>query len=226
MRQMYIRGEVFMKTNILIVEDHELTRFGLKTAFEACDFIENIFEAESAEKCLSIIKDNEVGLIIMDLGLPGMNGIEATRKVKELNKDIKIVILTSHNDDQEVLNSLKAGANAYCSKEINPKRLIQVVQSVLDGAAWFDPSISHIVLEAATKSQNISASKPERDYGLTSRETQILKLITEGYSNIEIAKELFVSINTTKAHVASILQKLEVDDRLQAALKALKERLV
>ena len=215
-----------MKTNILIVEDHELTRFGLKTAFEACDFIENIFEAESAEKGLSIIKDNEVGLIIMDLGLPGMNGIEATRKVKELNKDIKIVILTSHNDDQEVLNSLKAGENAYCYKEINPKRLIQVVQSVLDGAAWFDPSISHIVLEAATKSQNISASKPERDYGLTSRETQILKLITEGYSNIEIAKELFVSINTTKAHVASILQKLEVDDRLQAALKALKERLV
>ncbi len=226
MRQMYIRGEVFMKTNILIVEDHELTRFGLKTAFEACDFIENIFEAESAEKGLSIIKDNEVGLIIMDLGLPGMNGIEATRKVKELNKDIKIVVLTSHNDDQEVLDSLKAGANAYCSKEINPKRLTQVVQSVLDGAAWFDPSISHIVLEAATKSQNISASKPERDYGLTSRETQILKLITEGYSNIEIAKELFVSINTTKAHVASILQKLEVDDRLQAALKALKERLV
>mgnify|MGYP002497073960 FL=1 len=215
-----------MKTNILIVEDHELTRFGLKTAFEACDFIENIFEAESAEKGLSIIKDNEVGLIIMDLGLPGMNGIEATRKVKELNKDIKIVVLTSHNDDQEVLDSLKAGANAYCSKEINPKRLTQVVQSVLDGAAWFDPSISHIVLEAATKSQNISASKPERDYGLTSRETQILKLITEGYSNIEIAKELFVSINTTKAHVASILQKLEVDDRLQAALKALKERLV
>lgn len=215
-----------MNTNILIVEDHELTRFGLKTAFEACDFIENIFESESAEKGLSIIKDNEVGLIIMDLGLPGMNGIEATRKVKELNKDIKIVVLTSHNDDQEVLDSLKAGANAYCSKEINPKRLTQVVQSVLDGAAWFDPSISHIVLEAATKSQNISASKPERDYGLTSRETQILKLITEGYSNIEIAKELFVSINTTKAHVASILQKLEVDDRLQAALKALKERLV
>ena len=85
----------------------------------------------------------------MDLGLPGMNGIEATKRIKDLNKDTKIVILTSHNEEQEVLNSLKAGANAYCSKEINPKRLIQVVQSVLDGAAWFDPSISHIVLEAA-----------------------------------------------------------------------------
>ncbi len=215
-----------MKSNILIVEDHELTRFGLKTAFESCDFIDQIFEAESAETGLEIASNNEINLIIMDLGLPGMDGIEATKKVKALNKDIKIVVLTSHNDEQEVLNSLKAGANAYCSKEINPKRLIQVVQSVLDGAAWFDPSISHIVLEAATKVQETIAPKPERNYGLTSRETQILKLITEGYSNIEIAKELFVSINTTKAHVASILQKLEVDDRLQAALKALKEKLV
>lgn len=215
-----------MKNKILIIEDHELTRFGLKTAFEGCEFVEAIYEADSAEKGLEIVGQTDINLIIMDLGLPGMNGIEATKKVRALKKDIKIVILTSHNDEQEVLNSLKAGANAYCSKEINPKRLIQVVQSVLDGAAWFDPSISHIVLEAATRGQDSSQSKPERDYGLTSRETQILKLITEGYSNFEIAKELFVSINTTKAHVASILQKLEVDDRLQAALKALKERLV
>ncbi len=215
-----------MKSNILIIEDHELTRFGLKTAFESCDYVGEIFEAESAEKGIEIVTNNPINLIIMDLGLPGMNGIEATKQIKDLKKDIKIVILTSHNDEQEVLNSLKAGANAYCSKEINPKRLVQVVQSVLDGAAWFDPSISHIVLNAATKSQNIIQTKPERNYGLTTRETQILKLITEGYSNIEIAKELFVSINTTKAHVASILQKLEVDDRLQAALKALKERLV
>ena len=203
-----------------------LTRFGLKTAFEASDFISEIFEADSAENGIEILNSHNVDLIVMDLGLPGMNGIEATQKVKEKNKDIKIVILTSHNDEQEVLNSLKAGANAYCSKEINPKRLIQVIQSVLDGAAWFDPAISHIVLDAATKSQLNNSYTSDKDYGLTTRETQILKLITEGYSNIEIANELYVSINTTKAHVASILQKLEVDDRLQAALKALKERLV
>ena len=215
-----------MKSNILIVEDHELTRFGLKTAFESCDFIENIYEAESAETGLDILADNKIDLVIMDLGLSGMNGIEATSIIKSKNKEIKVVVLTSHNDVQEVLNSLKAGANAYCSKEINPIRLIQVVQSVLDGASWFDPSIAHIVLEAAAKSQDQEYTKPEKDYGLTSRETQILKLITEGYSNNEIANQLFVSINTTKAHVASILQKLEVDDRLQAALKALKERLV
>lgn len=215
-----------MKSSILIVEDHELTRFGLKTAFESCDYVENIYEAESAEVCMEILQANHIDLVIMDLGLPGMDGIEATSNVKQFNKDIKVVILTSHNDVQEVLNSLKAGANAYCSKEINPIRLTQVVLSVLDGASWFDPSISHIVLEAAAKSQQAEPLKPEKDYGLTSREAQIMKLITEGYSNNEIANQLFVSINTTKAHVASILQKLEVDDRLQAALKALKERLV
>ena len=215
-----------MTNNILIVEDHELTRFGLKTAFEASEINGKIFEAESAEKGIELVENNDIALVIMDLGLPGMDGIEATKKIRDLKKDVKVVILTSHNDEQEVINSLKAGANAYCSKEINPKRLIQVVQSVLDGAAWFDPSISHIVLNAAAKIQETEDVKPEKDYGLTSRETQILKLITEGYSNMEIADTLFVSINTTKAHVASILQKLEVDDRLQAALKALKERLV
>ena len=215
-----------MKNNILIVEDHELTRFGLKTAFESCEYAGEIFEAESAETAIDIVKGNNISLVIMDLGLPGMNGIEATSVIKQINNDMKVVILTSHNDVQEVLSSLKAGANAYCSKEINPKRLVEVVQSVLDGASWFDPSISHIVLEAAAKSQEADMSKPQKDYGLTAREAQILKLITEGYSNNEIANQLFVSINTTKAHVASILQKLEVDDRLQAALKALKERLV
>ena len=215
-----------MKNNILIVEDHELTRFGLKTAFESCDYVETIFEADSAEVGIEIVNANHVDLIVMDLGLPGMDGIEATATIKANNSDVKVVILTSHNDSQEVLNSLKAGANAYCSKEINPKRLTQVVQSVLDGASWFDPSIAHIVLEAASNYQVEGTRANGKDYGLTSREAQILKLITEGYSNNEIANQLFVSINTTKAHVASILQKLEVDDRLQAALKALKERLV
>lgn len=213
------------QSNILIVEDHELTRFGLKTTFDGVDFIGIVFEAEYAQKAFDIINNNKIDLIIMDLGLPNMDGIEITKKIRLKNKEVKIVILTSHNDEKEVLESLKAGANAYCSKEINPFRLIEVVRSVLDGASWFDPSIAHVVLKAATNS-DITSSLDKSDYNLTSREAQILKLITEGYSNNEIAKELVVSINTTKAHVASILQKLEVDDRLQAALKALKNRIV
>ena len=215
-----------MKSNILIVEDHELTRFGLKTAFESCDFLETIYESESAETALEIIENNHIDLVIMDLGLPMMDGIEATRRIKQQKNEIKVVILTSHNDVQEVLNSLKAGANAYCSKEINLERLINVVASVLDGASWFDPSISNIVLKAATNTHLNDASNAKTLYNLTSREKQILKLISEGLSNIEIAKKLFVSVNTTKVHVASILQKLEVDDRLQAAVKALKENIV
>lgn len=215
-----------MTQNILIVEDHELTRFGLKTTFDGVDYIGEIYEAESAETAIDVFKNNAIDIIIMDLGLPKMNGIEATKHIKSLNKDVKIVMLTSHNDEKEVLNSLKAGANAYCSKEINPQRLVQVVQSVADGAAWFDPSVAHIVLKASANTSNFDNENNSKDYDLTTREAQILKLMTEGYSNMEIAQMLVISINTTKAHVANILQKLEVDDRLQAALKALKNKIV
>ena len=216
-----------IKKNLLIVEDHELTRFGLKTAFEDVDYIGVIYEAATAENALEIFKNNQIDLVIMDLGLPNMNGIDATKVIHDMNKDAKIIILTSHNDEKEVLNSLKAGANAYCSKEINLQRLVQVVQSVADGAAWFDPSIAHIVLQATTNTKmNTEPATSYKNYDLTAREAQILKLMTEGYSNMEIAQILVISINTTKAHVANILQKLEVDDRLQAALKALKNKIV
>ena len=216
-----------IKKNLLIVEDHELTRFGLKTAFEDVDYIGVIYEAATAENALEIFKNNQIDLVIMDLGLPNMNGIDATKVIHDMNKDAKIIILTSHNDEKEVLNSLTAGANAYCSKEINLQRLVQVVQSVADGAAWFDPSIAHIVLQATTNTKmNTEPDTSYKNYDLTAREAQILKLMTEGFSNMEIAQHLVISVNTTKAHVVSILQKLEVDDRLQAALKALKYQIV
>jgi len=215
-----------MKKNLLIVEDHELTRFGLKTTFEDVDYVDVIYEASSGEDAIEIFKNNKIDLVIMDLGLPKMNGIEATHAIHTINPDAKIIILTSHNDEKEVLNSLKAGANAYCSKEINLQRLVQVVQSVSEGAAWFDPNIAHIVLQATSSSKIDEKDTNYKNYDLTSREAQILKLMTEGYSNMEIAQHLVISVNTTKAHVASILQKLEVDDRLQAALKALKYKIV
>lgn len=212
--------------NLLIVEDHELTRFGLKTTFADVDFIEHIYEAVSAEDAYSIVKNNSIDIVIMDLGLPEVDGITAIKSLKEINHDLKFVVLTSHKDKNDVLNSLKAGANAYCSKEIKLPRLIEVLHSVVEGASWFDPAIADIVLGAVNSSQTGDDAECVHDYNLTTREKQILKLITEGYSNVEIAKNLFVSVNTTKVHVASILQKLEVDDRLQAAIKALKERIV
>lgn len=215
-----------MKNNLLIVEDHELTRFGLKTTFEDVDYIDTIYEASTGEDAIEVFKNNSINLIIMDLGLPKMNGIETTNAIRKLNSDVKIIILTSHNDEKEVLSSLKAGANAYCSKEINLSRLVQVVQSVSEGAAWFDPSIAHIVLQATTNSKTQDLNNEYKNYDLTLREAQILKLMTEGCSNMEIAKKLVISVNTTKAHVASILQKLEVDDRLNAVLKAINNKIV
>ena len=214
-----------MKQNILIVEDHELTRFGLKTTFEGVDFVENIYEADSAETAIKVFNENKVDVIIMDLGLPNMNGIEATKEIRSSNKDVKIIILTSHNDEKEVLNSLKAGANAYCSKDIEPEKLKEIVLSVLNGAAWFDPKVADFVLKTVANTEKEKLVSNE-ELNLTEREKQVLALIAEGLNNTEIAKKLDVSINTTKAHVCNILQKLAVNDRTQAAIKALKDGLI
>jgi DNA-binding NarL/FixJ family response regulator len=210
--------------NLLIVEDHALTRFALKTAFEACEY--KVFEAENANLAFECIKNNKIDVILMDLGLPDVNGIEATRKIKQKYVNIKIVILTSHEKKEEVLDSLKAGANAYCSKDINPDKLTEVVKSVVDGDAWFDAKVAQIVLEAASSGHKIQNYDINSETNLTNREKQVLALIVEGYNNNDIAGKLDVSINTTKAHVCNILQKLSVQDRTQAAIKAIKDRII
>ncbi len=205
--------------NILIVEDHELTRFGLKTAFEN-DY--GIREVGSGEEALRVFNQETPDVVILDLGLPGINGVEVARQMRESGKDVKIVILTSHNDEREVLACLKAGANAYCSKEIDLKRLAQVVDSVMEGAAWFDPAVAQIVLNAVNNVQ----PAPAQNYDMTARERQILKHIAQGCNNQEIADKLGIGVNTVKVHVVSILKKLEVDNRLQAAIKALSQNMV
>lgn len=221
------------KIKLIIVEDHTLTRFGLKTAFEEAEEIEVIGEAETGEEGIAIAKKLIPDIILMDLGLPGINGIEATQKIKAFNETIKIIILTSHNNEDEVWSALSSGANAYCLKDIEPERLIQVVESVHEGAAWLDPAIASIVLKSIssrpTQKQvqfvTNSDASPEK-LQLTERELEVLKLLVEGNSNADIAKHLVVSIHTAKAHVCNILQKLSVDDRTQAAIKALKDGIV
>ena len=204
---------------ILIVEDHALIRFGLKTAFESKDFIKEIYEAGTGEEAVEIVKKHKIDAVIMDLGLPSMDGIEATKRIKAFSQNIKVLVLTSHNSEEEVIASLRAGANAYCSKDVNPDSLAQIVKSVVEGAAWFDPKVAHIVLNAAANDQNKLKSLDE--FNLTDREKQVLMYLREGDSNSEIAKKLQVSINTVKVHVSSIIQKLGVEDRTQAAIKAL-----
>ena len=224
---------------VLIVEDYKLTRVGLRCALNNYEDIDVIGEAQSAEEAFCIIDKNKPDVVVMDLGLPKMNGLEATMKIMETynkklsedNKnDIKIIILTSHDREEEVVASLGAGATGYCMKDIDPDTLADVIKQVHKGACWLDPNICHTALKLFPKPDNmqlIYKQETKDDKGhLTDREQEVLKLLVKGKSNTEIASELIVSVHTAKAHVCSILQKLCVDDRVQAAVKAIKEGLV
>lgn len=215
------------KLKILLVEDHALTRFGLKTTLESVDFVSEVLESEDGESAIAMVKEHFPDLVLMDLGLSGINGIQATKTIKTIDKNLKVIILTSHNSEEEIFEALKVGANAYCLKDISPKRLVQVIETVAEGAAWLDPSIAEMVLEHLSnkESKNINSDLSER-INLTEKENQVLKLIVDGFSNAEIAEKLCVSIHTAKIHVCNILQKLSVKDRTQAAIKALKYNIV
>jgi DNA-binding NarL/FixJ family response regulator len=218
------------------VEDHALTRFGLKTALDAYASFGEVYEAENGERSIEAVMEFKPDIVIMDLGLPGMNGIEATRQIKSFDENIKIIILTSHKNESEVLEVLSAGANAYCMKDIEPEKLIHVIEFVSEGSIWFDSAVADTILSTLTanktiKSLEVSAEEIHLEHGrgkiqLTERELEVLKLIVDGYSNQEISEKLIVSIHTAKAHVCNILQKLSVEDRTQAAIKALKDGIV
>ncbi len=215
---------------VVIVEDYKLTRVGLRSSLNEFEGIEVIGEAETAENGLQLIKDLRPEVVLMDLGLPGMNGIEATQEVKTFDENIKVVVLTSHERDEEVLASLGSGANAYCLKDIEPNTLVSVIKNVKQGAAWLDPNVAQVALKLfpkpeSTKVLNSTGISDARTQ-LTEREMEVLKLLVKGKSNTEIAKDLIVSVHTAKAHVCSILQKLCVDDRVQAAVKAIKENII
>jgi len=215
---------------VVIVEDYKLTRVGLRSSLNEFEGIEVVGESETAESGLQIIKDLRPDVVLMDLGLPGINGIEATQEVKNFDQNIKVIVLTSHERDEEVLAALGSGANAYCLKDIEPNTLVNVIKNVKQGAAWLDPNIAQVALKLfpkpeSTKVLNATGISDARAQ-LTEREMEVLRLLVKGKSNTEIAKDLIVSVHTAKAHVCSILQKLCVDDRVQAAVKAIKENII
>lgn len=216
--------------SVVIIEDFKLTRVGLRCALNSNPDIEVIGECEDAFEGLEVIKKNNTDVVLMDLGLPKMNGIEATVKVKEINPKTKVIALTSHDREEEVLAALSSGATAYCLKDIDPTKLADVVRDVAKGVCWLDPEVAQIALNSFPKVESTrllsNSMAPEGRVPLTEREFEVLKHLVMGKSNTEIAKELIVSVHTAKAHVCSILQKMCVSDRVQAAVKAVKEGLV
>ena len=216
--------------SVVIIEDFKLTRVGLRCALNSNEDIKVIGESDNAIEGLELIKRICPDIVLMDLGLAGMNGIEATMKIKEMNKDIKVIALTSHDREEEVIASLSAGAMSYCLKDIDPTKLADVIRDVAEGVCWLDPLVARKVLDTFPKQDAMDLlgdkSSEEGRVPLTEREYEVLKHLVEGKSNTEIAKELIVSVHTAKAHVCSILQKMCVNDRVQAAVKAVKEGMV
>ena len=215
---------------ILLVEDHKLMRVGLKSLFEEHKELEVISEAQSGKEAIENYKISHPDVVLMDIGLPDMSGIEATKKIIENSSNAKIIILTSHLSEQEVMDALHAGACAYVMKDINIEILKMIIRTVKDGAMWLDPKAVPILREkncgVIPPRQMSRAMFKEQHANLTQREYEVLKLVVDGKSNNEIAQELTISEHTAKAHVCNIIQKLVVDDRTQAAVKALKEGLV
>lgn len=223
------------KTRILLVEDHQMTLLGLKMVLEREGSFEVVGEADNGATAVSLASQLLPEIILMDIGLPEMDGIEATQKVKAAHPAIRIIMLTSKDSERDVFAALAAGADAYCMKGISPESLNTAVQAVKEGAAWLDPAIARLVLGRFSQPNallspdgNSSAAPPTSDLTLadcplTSREMEVLKLIVEGLSNPEIADRLVITKATAKAHVHSILQKLCVDDRTQAAVLAMRQ---
>ena len=215
---------------LVIVEDYKLTRVGLVAALNKLDYIDVIGEADDGHSAIELVSRLKPDVVLMDLGLSGMNGIEATQKIKECCNSANIIVLTSHDHEEEVMAALGAGAKGYCLKDIDPTTLASVIKSVSEGACWFDPGVATIVLNQFPKPKDTTLL-PQGSYSdaraqLTEREIEVLRLLVQGKSNTEIAAELIVSVHTAKAHVCSILQKLCVDDRVQAAVKAIKENII
>ena len=206
------------KVSIYIVEDYLLARITCRKALEQIEDLEIKNDFETAEECIEALEKNPVDVILMDIGLPYMTGVEATKIIKEKYPNTKIIMLTSHDNQEEIISSLASGANAYALKDISVEDLHDAILNTNKGCIWIHPKIASIINHTFVNAKLI----PKDDFNLTSREKEVLELLTQGLSNTEIAEKLIISTHTAKAHVCNILTKLSVTDRVQAAVKATK----
>ncbi len=218
------------KISIYLVEDYLLIRKSLLHVLSKEKTFELLGDFETAEEFFCSFNRKPSDIVIMDLGLPGMNGIEATRLIKEKSPSTKVVILSSHEAEDEVMAALSSGASAYCLKDILSDEWYSILKDVYKGVLWLHPAISGIASKIIPKPNSTDFgnlyTKTKFDVHLTEREKEALSLVVEGKSNTEIAKKMNISSHTAKAHVGSILTKLAVTDRVQAAVKAVRTKLI
>ncbi|NES69308.1 MAG: response regulator transcription factor [Okeania sp. SIO2D1] len=208
---------------ILIVDDDPMMQLGLEQVLGDYSNIEIVGLADNGKLGVAEAIEKKPDLVVMDIAMPELDGIAATQQIKEKLPDTRVVVLTSHDSQQEVMGALSSGADAYCVKGASIERLISAITAAIDGATYLDPQVGRMVIQNL---QPASPAVPENSANLSSRELDVLKLLVEGKTNTEIAKDLFLSPNTIKTHVKGIMNKLAVDDRVKAAVVALRTGLV
>jgi two-component system, NarL family, response regulator LiaR len=209
------------RSRILIVEDDPVMQLGLSELFEDNLQFEIVGQVADGYAAVSQTLQLKPDTVIMDIGLPKLDGIMATRQIKDALPEIRVVMLTSRTDQQEMIAALASGADAYCVKGTNLEHLFLAIACAQEGATYLDPQIARQIVE------QLKPALPKPDVAqLSNRELEVLKLLVEGRSNPEIAEILYISLSTVKAHVRSIMNKLAADDRVQAAVIALRSGLV
>lgn len=216
------------KIKVLIVDDHPVFRDGLRNVLETAEDLAVIGEAKDGTEALEAAESLQPDVIIMDINIPELNGLQATRRIKTDHPDINIIMLTAYDDDEQIYHAIRTGASAYYAKDVSPDFLVQAIRDVSRGKYVVDErlmdqqEIESWLNEAFERFGGLWADMEDKFRPLSPREMEILKLITRGLSNKEIAYTLGISHQTVKNHMTSILRKLDVEDRTQAAVFALR----
>ncbi|MBY6036413.1 response regulator transcription factor [Fictibacillus nanhaiensis] len=208
--------------NILLVDDHAILRDGLKNILSFEDDMKVIGEAISGEEALKLAEELSPDVIIMDINLPGINGVETTSIIKAKNKDARILVLTMYTHDEYLLSALKAGADGYLLKDAPSEHVVDAIKAVYRGESMITPSMTKKLVNMHLQQSQVKKD----DSNLTDREQEVLIGLVEGLSNKEIAEKLFISDKTVKIHVSKIFKKLEVKSRSQAVIYAVQNQLV
>jgi len=206
---------------VLIADDHAVVRQGLRTFLELQDDIEVVADVADGEAALRAAREHEPDVVLMDLVMPGIGGVEAIRGLREARPEARVLVLTSFLDDEKLFPAVRAGAAGYLLKDVEPAELVRAIRTVDDGEALLHPAVAARLMEEFAETE-----RPAAEEALTAREREVLQLIARGLPNKLIARDLEIAEKTVKTHVSSILSKLGLTDRTQAALYAVRHGMV
>jgi NarL family two-component system response regulator LiaR len=212
--------------DVLIADDHSIVRRGLRTLISGEPDMEVAGEAADGYEVVSQARDLHPDVILLDLVMPGQNGLEALAQIKAENPEARVLVLTSFGDNDRVFSAIRAGASGYLLKDASPEQLLQAIHDVYNGESHLHPTIALKMLRELDNPDTAATNRPLTDDPLTEREVEVLRLVAQGASNQEIAKTLTISERTVGNHIGSILRKLHLANRTQAALYALRRGLV